>query len=395
MKILFWGDSPAVSTGLGNVSKNVCDILSREHELTVIGVNDRGGFKDPKTYPYPIYPAIYNNYTDIWGAIRLYNALHKQDPEIPKEDFDLLFVNLDFFLFDEITIAGQKLFDLLQDIKIKKVLYTPVDNEIIYSRWLPIFNFFDLILVPSSFAKEALVATDKSLEEKVKVVYYPLDTNNFFKQKPKEKDKEAFVIGYVGRNQWRKAIDKLIFTFVRFKQHHQNAFLYIHSNPQATNDYGWNFLDLLSYHKLYLGKDYFAPVGLNENKGIERKSMRDIYNFMDCFFSCSTGEGFGLPYAEASLCEVPVIIPENTVAKEFPLITYRSLSQPHSFGFIDYNRIRYLPDIEDGLKKLEWVFNHRQEAKAKAKKAREFFLQFDKEKQAKPILSLLATLVSK
>jgi len=395
MRILLWGDSPAVTTGLGNVSRNVCDILAKEHELTVIGVNDRGGYKDPKVYPYPIYPAIYNNYTDIWGAIRFFNALNKQDPEIPKQDFDLLFVNLDFFLFNEINISGEPLLDLIKNVKIKKVLYTPIDNEIFYPQWLPIFDFFDLILVPSYFGKEALTKEIPELKNKIEVVYYPLDTANFFKQKPKDKPRNSFVIGYVGRNQWRKALDKLVFTFAKFKEKHPNAFLYIHSNPQTASDYGWNFCDLLSHFNLYLGRDYFCPIGLNESRGVERKSMRDIYNYMDVFFSCSTGEGFGLPYAEASLCEVPVIIPDNTVAKEFPLITYRSSSQPHSFGFIDYNRIRYLPDIEDGLKKLEWVFNNRQTAKAKAKKAREFFLQFDKENQEKIILPLIATLANK
>jgi len=395
MRILFWGDSPAVATGLGNVSKNVCDVLSKEHEITVIGVNDRGGYKDPKLYPYPIYPAIYNNYTDVWGAVRLFNALNQQDPEIPKQDFDMLFVNLDFFLFNEITISGKPLFDLIGNVKIKKVLYTPIDNETFYPQWLLTFKFFDLIIVPSEWAKEVLIKALPELKDRVEVVYYPLDTNNFFKQKPKDKPKNSFIIGYVGRNQWRKALDKLVFAFVKFKERHPNSFLYIHSNPEATSDYGWNFCDLLSHFNLYLGRDYFCPVGINENKGIERKSMRDIYNYMDVFFSASTGEGFGLPYAEASLCEVPVIIPDNTVAKEFPLITYRSLSQSHSFGFIDYNRIRHLPDIEDGLKKLEWVYNHRQEAKEKAKQARKFFLQFDKEKQGKLIHDLIATLKNK
>jgi len=50
---------------------------------------------------------------------------------------------------------------------------------------------------------------------------------------------------------------------------------------------------------------------------------------------------------------------------------------------------------QDGLKKLEWVYNHRQEAKEKAKQARKFFLQFDKEKQGKLIHDLITTLKNK
>lgn len=375
MKILFWGDSPTAATGLGNVSKNLLNYLySKGHEITVIGVNDRGGWKDPKLYPYKIYPAIYNNYLDIWGALRLINVFEGKDPEI-KEEFDVFLTNLDFFLFKELKIDGKPLLHYLLPFKnkIKKIIYTPIDNDIIFGRWREIFFFFDKIYVPSFYSQRVL----KDYNIKSEVVYYPLDKENFYPEIPKDKPKDKFIIGYVGRNQWRKDLFSLIYIFHLFKQRHPEAFLYLHTKPDDKEQEGWNILEILKHYIYFYGKDYYVPLDLNVVKGIERENMRKVYNYFDVFLSTSTGEGFGLPYAEALLCEVPVIIPNNSVAIDFKEFAYvYKVTRPHSFGWTDYNRIRYLADIEEAVEKLEYVYNHREEAKKRAKKGREFFMNY-------------------
>lgn len=377
MRILYWGDSPTVATGLGNVSKNLLSHLSRNHEITVIGVNDRGGYKDPKEYPYKIYPAIYDNYYDVWGALRLINVFKKQDKEIKEESFDVFITNLDFFLFSELKVDGITLLEHLKIVMpkdIKKIIYTPIDNEIIYKKWLEVFKFFDRIYVPSYYTRNVL---KKYGFNNVKVIYYPLDTQNFYPKQMPDKPKDKFVIGYVGRNQWRKDLFSLIKIFSEFKRRHKEAYLYIHTNPTDKEQQGWNLLDILKHYDLYLYQDYFVPVDLDVNKGQERKKMVDVYNYFDVFLSSSTGEGFGMPYAESLLCEVPIIIPDNTVSKEFEQFSYiYKADRPYSFGFIDYNRIRNLVNIEDGVEKLEYVYTHRKEAKEKAKRGREFFLNY-------------------
>lgn len=373
MRILYWGDSPAVATGLGNVSKNLLSYLHKQgHEIVVIGVNDRGGWKNPNEYPYKIYPAIYDNYYDVWGALRLVNVLKGEDKEI-KGKFDVLLTNLDFFLLYELKISNTSLIEFIKNYPIKKIIYTPVDNDIIYDYWLEIFKAFDKVYVPSYYSRAVL----KKYGIESKVVYYPLDTENFYQKKQEDKPKDKFVIGYVGRNQWRKDLFSLINIFHFFKQKHKEAYLYLHTKPDDMEQEGWNVLEILKHYNYYYGQDYYVPFNLDVNKGIERRSMIDVYNYFDVFLSASTGEGFGMPYAEALLCEVPLVIPDNSVAVDYKNYSFiYKADRPHSFGWIDYNRIRRLVNIEDGVERLEEVYNNYQRAKEKAKKGREFFLNY-------------------
>lgn len=148
------------------------------------------------------------------GALRLINVFKKQDKEIKENDFDVFITNLDFFLFSEIKINSITLLDNLKMVmpkNIKKIIYTPIDNEIIYKEWLDVFNFFDKIYVPSYYSRNIL---KKYGFNNVKVIYYPLDTQNFYPKEMPDKPKDKFVIGYVGRNQWRKDLFSLIKIFL-------------------------------------------------------------------------------------------------------------------------------------------------------------------------------------
>lgn len=136
-------------------------------------------------------------------------------------------------------------------------------------------------------------------------------------------------------------------------------------------------MEILKTYGYYYGKDYYVPIDLDVNKGQERKKMVDVYNYFDVFLSTSTREGFGMPYAESLLCEVPIIIPDNSVALDFKPYAYiYKADRPYSFGWIDNNRIRNLANVFDTVEKLEYVYKNKEEAKKKAKKGREFFLNY-------------------
>lgn len=387
-KILFWGDSPACSTGLGVVSKNILAGL-KDYEIVVIGINDRGGWKDPQEYPYKIYNPIYYSSDDIYGKVRLLRVLLGTDKEI-KFNPDIIIANTDFFLFSSLineVPMWQLIKEAIRKKDIKTIIYTPIDNEFIYSEWIDIFNLFDKIIVPTNFAKMVL---GNYIAEPIEVVYYPIDTKNFYPQKIKRVE-NRFVIGYVGRNQWRKDLFSLIYIFSLFKKKYPDAFLYIHSQPKDKIQQGWDLFRIAENFGLKDKKDYYFP-DIDDNQGIQRESLIDVYNRMNVFFSTSTGEGFGLPYAEASLCEIPVIIPDNSVAYDFKdyLIVYKS-SRLHSFGWIDGNRIRPLADVVDALKKLEWVYQNYQKAKEITKRARKFFSNFSLEKQAEKFRQVIVS----
>jgi glycosyltransferase involved in cell wall biosynthesis len=375
-KMLFWGDSPTVTTGFGNVSKNILSSLT-DYFVTVLGINDRGGWKDPKIYPYPIYPTHYFPQDDEYGAIRLIRTFQGKDPEITMSVPDTFFVNIDFFVFQTIKINNVPLLDLLAQVipkETKKIIYTPIDCDVIHDDWKSSLEFFDTIIVPTYYGRRVL----RSYGIKSEVIYYPLDTENFHKKSLDDKPKNKFVIGYVGRNQWRKDLARLIHIFAKFKETHEDAYLYIHTQPQDRNQQGWDLFRLADQYGMRHGVDYYFPTDIDDNKGKERTKMIDVYNYFDVFLSTSTGEGYGLPYAEASLCEVPLLIPDNSVSQDFKdVASIYTSTDTHSFGWIDGNRIRPLGDVDSALEHLEKIYQNRKEYATKAQKAREHFLQFN------------------
>ena len=400
MKILYVGDSPAVATGFGNVSRNLLDGIAFNHkdaDITVIGINDRGGWKDPKRYNYKIYPAIYDNYEDELGLKRLLNVLKGTDPEIPNQEWDVLIIHYDSFLLASKTIDGVAYINyLIQEFanrpKMKTILYTPIDSKEIAPSWIESMQQFDTIITYSKYGKEMITNANKQLGNRTKVIYPGIDVKNFFPIKNFDKKvyigdteidlNKRFVVGYVGRNQWRKDYFHLVKIFSEFKKIHKEAFLYMHTNPVDSNHDGGDILELCKNFGLYLGEDYYVPIGHNDNTGIKRTDMNQVYNMMEVFLSCSMGEGFGLPYVEAMAAGVPVILPENTTS--FELVGEEAqrgiLCQTDNsvcFGAWDLMRERPIIDTSEAVHLLEVIYLRRKEKDIIDKKiqARNFVLQ--------------------
>lgn len=404
MKILYHSDSPTVATGFGNLSKDLLREmvnLDKDLEITVLGINERGGYKDPKEYPYKIYPAIYDDYNDVFGFKRLVNILTGGDPEI-HEAFDAIVFNYDFWLFDYIKIDGMTLFQFLKQFKAKvknppkMILYTPVDNELITPEWLEILKFFDKVIVPSMYGKGTISRADKALGNKVKVIYYGFDTEVFYPLSENEKNKVKesmgatgkFVVGYVARNQWRKDMYRVIKTFAMFHEKYKSSFLYIHCNPVDMSHDGGNLLDLVRNQGLQAGVDVAFPFGLDQNVGLSKEMMNAIYNAMDVQLSGTTGEGFGMPFLEAMLAGTINLAPNNTTIPELFGDDRGFIYQNKGsvcFGQFDNMRIRTLGDENMALRDLEFIYKNKSKVKEMTKIAREWAKQWTAKRMAEEL----------
>lgn len=416
-KILFLGDSPVVATGFGNVSRNLLTQLKKldpELDITVIGINCFGGWYDMKEYPMKIYTAVYSDFEDTLGFKRLLKVLEGKDPEIKENDFDILILSFDSWCLANVTIGGEAFIQRLRmtleasEKKMLTVLYTPIDNPQIPPGWIETMKVFDIVATPSKYGKAMITATDKELGNRVKIIYNGLDTENFYPIKNFKKVinlgetkidlTDRYVIGFVGRNQWRKDYFHLVKIFTEFKKKHKEAFLYMHTNPVDFQHDGGDIYELCRYFGLQLGEDYYVPVDHEDNKGIPRQGMNEVYNMMDVFLSCSLGEGFGLPYVEAMLAGVPVILPENTTSEELlrkPGGDLRGLMYKTKntvcFGSFDLMRERPLPDPDLAFEALEIMYSRKQAGmKETIKLAREFALTITAEKMGKEFYELLA-----
>ena len=121
-------------------------------------------------------------------------------------------------------------------------------------------------------------------------VYKPLSPQEREQLKIKYGLKDKFVIGTVARNQGRKMLDRGLKAFAKIKDKMPNAVLLMHTDKFDPAGY-FNFDALINKLKLqnrviFTGTRYF--------KGFNYTQMNELYNLMDVFFLCTSGEGFGI-----------------------------------------------------------------------------------------------------
>lgn len=383
MKILYYGESPCIETGLAQVSKHHLNLLvDMGFEIEAVCINHSFGLAnyDRQKYPYPIHSLTnpndpYNR--DVMKA------------KILEGDYDIILLsadcgNLDTFMDHILYMRGQKHFKL--------VSYVPVDCDIIGNE---VFR----CMVHSDYAYTYTYHAQSVLERlipatTVGVIYLGCEPDLFYPLDEKERrrlrkdklfgiDDSTFVVTMADRNQWRKDMARGMAAFHFFHQKHPNSLLYIHSKQIDVGGPLTEFARV--FGMFYNCKDprsgipevAFTSSEFNEALGINRGDMNNVYNFADCFIKSSTGEGWGLTTTEAMAAGCPVVVPGNTanleIVGENEERGYLVKSGGMDLWLMPYgltNNPREIISVEDMVNKLEYVYHNREEAKSKAQQAR-------------------------
>lgn len=381
MRILYYGESPCIETGLAQVSKNTLDLfLDMGFDVECVCINHS-----------PALPEYYRDACPISALSDINEPYNRANMirEIMAGDYDILFLsadcgNLDVFMDHILYMRGQRQFKL--------ITYVPVDCDIIGNE---VFR----CMVHSDYTATYTYHGQKVLErlipaKKVDVIYLGCEPDLFYpvpederRQLRKERlfgiDDDTFVVTIADRNQWRKDIARAMAAFHFFHMKHPNSLLYIHAKQvdvggpltEFARVFGmcWNSPDPRSG----IPEVAFTSPNFNECFGITRKDMNNIYNFADCFIKSSTGEGWGLTTTEAMAAGCPVIVPGNTanleIVGENEERGYLVKSGGMDLWLMPYgltNNPREIISVEDMVNKLEYVYHNREEAKAKAQQAR-------------------------
>lgn len=203
---------------------------------------------------------------------------------------------------------------------------------------------------------------------------------------------DAFLFGMVannnGQNPPRKAFPQVFEAFAMFAQHHDDAYLYMHSDMYGLNQ-GLNLLALAEVYGIQRRVRWVAsdPYWLGE---IGHSHMAALYSSMDCLLCPSYGEGFGIPIIEAQACGTPVIVTNWTAMPELVGAGWTVDGDPW------YNPgagSRWkLVSIMDLVEKMELAYAERDNEHLR-KKARVFAEQYDADMIAetywKPVLEEL------
>jgi len=196
------------------------------------------------------------------------------------------------------------------------------DTENMVGFWNDSVRAADIAVVPSKIASEML---DSLGHKNVKYIPHGIDTNTFKPCTNEEKmqfreeisiPKDAFIIGMVAHNQYRKMVNRLIDAFEIFIQKNPNSFLLLHCVPRDVT--GWDLPQLLR-DKHLLSNVFFtdkAAKGVGDVH-VPESQMRKLYCSMDVHAVPTGGEGFGVPIIESMACGIPTVATAYTTPKEF------------------------------------------------------------------------------
>jgi len=154
---------------------------------------------------------------------------------------------------------------------------------------------------------------------------------------------DAFIVGFVFRNQLRKSVPNLIEGFAEFQKQNpkSNSKLLLHTSWQEgwnihrlADQYGVNKSDILTTHvcnkctsyevreykgekapcKFCGGKDTMVTTGVG--LGVSEEQLCEVYNLMDVYCHPFTSGGQEIPIQEAKLCELVTLVTNYSCGEE-------------------------------------------------------------------------------
>ena len=306
-KIMFWGDSPTVGTGFGNVLKFIIKHLPRDkYKISVIGVYDQGKAHD---LDYDIYTAPGG--CEITHREEIHAIIKKVQP-------DIIFLLQDIWVMDSIL----EFFKKYKVFKKSKVVgYMPVDAADHNPDWYNNVKYLKKLVVYNKFGQDIVKAARPEI--KTEIIEHGVDNEVFFKlpqskseirealfQNAPELD-NAFVFLNAGRNQPRKLLDISMRAFAEFAKNKKDVYLYLHCGYIDAH------IDVMRLAKtLGIVDKLLMTTNTPGIPNVPIEHLNYIYNFCDVGLNSGLGEGFGLPNAEHASIGKPQIVADHSALSD-------------------------------------------------------------------------------
>lgn len=385
--ILWVTDDPFQSTGYGMVGRNILGRLNKtgKYNLYALGLQHRG--KDILYDGYWVLPCFQN--PDGFDALPHYINILKPDIIVTLRDVGIQAGYIPF-----IQKARQ------EGWTGKWYGYVPIDSNTIAWGWDDFFKEMDIIIAMSEWGQKMIkeqtgldsVFIPHGVDTKV---FRPLSKEEIEKKIGDAPFKECFVVGAVGRNQYRKMWNVLLRGFGVFCKNKTDVALLLHTDSTPANQSdGWDF-NFIS--RKYNCKDKymltFPNMSIHTRFLVDDEKMNDIFNSFDIFCFPTGGEGFGIPILEAQSSGIPVITTAYTTGFELVgnhgrLIKIRKDYKNLDIFWEGQNGVEFcIPDWDDVADALEEYYNlwkNKPEEFQKLKNsAREHALKYDWEEIVK------------
>jgi glycosyltransferase involved in cell wall biosynthesis len=334
-RILWHSNAPFTPTGYGQQTSIFAPLLAEHYDVAISSFYGLEG-SPIKWEGIPILPGIgneYGNQTLPQHAARYFGGN-------PRDGIVLTL--MDVWVLDTAMAAG-----------LNMACWVPIDSQPAPPMVTDFFRESSAIpIAMAKFGREMLDGLDP--------LYVPhgIDTSTY---KPIDKQTarhgafpdDAFVVGIVAANKGRpsrKCFSESLQAFARFAQHHDNAYLYLHTTLDPSYGAGENLPALLRslqipQERIRVADQYsllFNPLSHGE--------MAQLYSAIDVLLNPSLGEGFGIPVLEAQACGTPAIVTDATAMRE---VCQAGWHVSHSRYWTGLNTWQFSPDVDDIVSALE------------------------------------------
>jgi D-inositol-3-phosphate glycosyltransferase len=294
---LLWVGDAVVASGFARCTHRILKTLCKSWDVSVLGINYTG---DPHNYPYPIYPCY--RASDIFGLNRVGDLVSKLKPDV------VVLQNDPWNIPEYLKRVGN----------VPAVGFLAVDGKNCRGAGM---NGLRCAIFWTQFAQdEAAKGGYRGYSSVVPLgvdldIYKPMDKKEARKKLGlPDRVHDAWIVGNVNRNQPRKRFDLVISIFAQWVQEYdvRDAYLYLHAGP--TRDTGYDIVQLMKYYGVAHRLIHMEP---EMWFGISEKGLATTYSSFDVQFTCTQGEGWGLPAMEGMACGTPLIAPDWSALGEW------------------------------------------------------------------------------
>ena len=345
LKVLMCSEASFLSSGFGTYAK---EILSRLHNTNKYQIAEFASY------------AVVNDSRDKDIKWRFYaNAVKDDDPRhseyVSRQDnqfgrwrFEKVLLDFKPDVVIDVRDYWMSFYQGLSPLRkyFHWILMPTVDSEPQQEDWIDTFLDADAIFTYSDWGADVLKKQSGNKINYINTASPGVDLSvfNLIQDTKGLKTKfgieqDTIIIGSVMRNQKRKLIPELLFTFRKLLDRletenpklGEKLYLYLHTSyPDA----GWDIPELLKETRLsnkvlftyYCGRcgdveahTFSHPVKTCKKcyeptcrlpsvaLGVTNKTLSEIYNMFDIYVQYAICEGFGMPQVEAAACGVPII----------------------------------------------------------------------------------------
>lgn len=303
MKILWHSNSPLVGTGYGSQTATFAPRLRDQlgHDVEISAYWGLGG-SVINWEGMTVYPG-----DEQWGN-RLLPMLCKQ------ADADVVITLMDVWV-----LTAKRIEDL------PLASWVPVDHDPCPPKVVEFFKRTKATPIAMSRFGERMLK-----DAGLRPLYVPHGINtNTFRPMPEARadtrdkmhvPRDAFLVGMVAANKGnsppRKAFPQVLEAFSRLRANHDDAYLYLHTEPSGVGiNAGLNLPKLAEACGLPADSVMFTnPLSLE--MGMPPEQVASLYSAFDVLANPAYGEGFGIPIVEAQACGTPVIVTDWTAMPE-------------------------------------------------------------------------------